>query len=103
MVLENHDAIQLYKCKTGCETTEVFNFYLTVCKHIPRPRSHSGTAGYGVAYSGDLHPIYEDVGGTGGEDGSVACDAAMRSPTVSLAVNGNAVDEHIGAGPGGWA
>ena len=59
--------------------------------------------GHGVAYSGYLHPVYEDVGGTGGEDGAVACDAAMGSPTVSLAVNGNAVDEDIGAGPGGWA
>lgn len=76
---------------------------LFICKHIPRPRSHSGTAGHGVAYSGYLHPVYEDVGGTGGEDGAVACDAAMGSPTVSLAVNGNAIDEDIGAGPGGWA
>ena len=76
---------------------------LFICKDIPRPRSHSGTAGHGVAYSGDLHPVYEDVGGTGGEDGAVACDAAMGSPTVSLAVNGNPIDEDIGAGPGGWA
>lgn len=47
---------------------------LSISKHIPRPRSYRGTAGYGVAYSGDLQSVHEDVGGARREDGAVAVE-----------------------------